>query len=154
MKLQEKESKVYFQMFLGSFFSNARDSVSRSVKELFWMGYERGGKQGWYNAVVEGEAILTTKERWLFLFLGQTVWLVLRFTCLHVCAHVCAVCAHLLINVSRALCCWVTFLFTGMGPTLQNPLILIHRNSPTTGVESICMSKCSLWHDSLPEAAG
>jgi len=27
------------------------------------MGYERGGKQGWYNAVVEGEAILTTKER-------------------------------------------------------------------------------------------
>lgn len=39
----------------------------------------------------------------------------------------------------------VRFLFLGMVPTLQNPLILIL--SPTTGVETICVSKCSLWHD-------
>lgn len=37
----------------------------------------------------------------------------------------------------------VRFLLSGLVPALQNPLILIHRNSPTTGVETICVSALS-----------
>lgn len=127
------------QSVLGSFFSSAMDSIGVSVKELFWKGCGRVGKQAGTRHCLKEESFWQQRRNdRQFLFLGQLTCLVLWFTWM----PMSVLCVSIPAPMSTGLwaAAWVRFLFAGMGPVLQNTLILIHGNSPVAGVETVCVS--------------